>query len=645
MVFIISENSRDDSEAILKDSKLNDNTKYYHMTEVFDQLYKDSSENCNFTNLMDTICCRDNILLAYRNIKSNSGSNTAGVDKKTIKDLNNLQIDEIVELVRHKLNFYKPKRVKRVEIPKANGKTRPLGIPTIEDRLIQQCIKQVLEPIAEAKFYRNSFGFRPNRSAEHAMAYIHEMVHHSQTYIFIDVDIKGFFDNVNHRKLLKQMWNLGIRDKKLLMIIREILKSEIALPNNKIVKCDKGTPQGGIISPLLANIYLNELDWWVAKQWDEFDSNFNYTKKYNKICALKKTGLKEMHIVRYADDFKILCRHRDEATKIYHALKQQLEQKFHLEVSEEKTKIVDIRKGCSEFLGFKIKAVQKGKDNKGNTKFAIQSNVGNKAMKNIPIKLNAELAKLEDESSQVERKGEGLVRGYGSIVIGLHNYYKIATHASKDFRRITYMIMKRMKKLEELGIVKKIDYENMNEEIEEQLKTPLFKNYKKSKAFRRYRNTIIIPVSYVQHKRPLQFNQESCNYTSKGRELLKIKQLKTNVAGYREVYRNYIPSESVEYNDNRLHLFIAQRGKCRISGEEINAHNMHCHHVRPRGLNGTDKYENLVLVHERIHRLIHASRVETIQTLINESKFPIPKKVIVKINEFRQQAQKQQIIV
>jgi RNA-directed DNA polymerase len=147
----------------------------------------------------------------------------------------------------------------------------------------------------------------------------------------VDVDIKGFFDNVNHGKLLKQMWTLGLRDKKLLCIISKILNSEVVLPNGEVIKSDKGTPQGGIISPLLSNIVLNELDWWISNQWSskelkEFTPKFNKRGNRDRGGEYKrlrtKTTLKEMHIVRYADDFKIFTTDYHTAKKIFVAVTQ-----------------------------------------------------------------------------------------------------------------------------------------------------------------------------------------------------------------------------------------------------------------------------------------------------------------------------------
>lgn len=259
---------------LLKRQKLRNN-EYYDMQEIFDELYQKSIKNYEFKNLTKIISSDENIKLAYRNLRKNKGSKTAGVNKKTIYDISILSEEELVKRVRNKLKWYKPQEVRRVEIPKDNGKIRPLGIPTIMDRLIQQCILQVLEPICEAKVHDRSNGFRPNRGAENALTQFEKLIQVSNMHIVIDIDIKGFFDNVNHSKLLKQMWALGIREKKLLSIMSVMLKSEVA----GIGFPEKGTPQGGVISPLLSNIVLNELDWWIASQWEEIPTKTEFYAK------------------------------------------------------------------------------------------------------------------------------------------------------------------------------------------------------------------------------------------------------------------------------------------------------------------------------------------------------------------------------
>ena len=161
-------------------------SEYYEMQSVFDNLYAESKNGTVFEDLMPMILSRENILLAYRYIKTNTGSNTAGTDKLTIQHIGQLSPDEVVESVRFIVtgskHGYRPKPVRRKDIPKPNGSTRPLGIPCIWDRLIQQCIKQIIEPICEAKFSDNSHGFRPNRSAEHAIAQASRLINLSHLY-------------------------------------------------------------------------------------------------------------------------------------------------------------------------------------------------------------------------------------------------------------------------------------------------------------------------------------------------------------------------------------------------------------------------------------------------------------------------------
>ena len=166
---------------------------YYGMQSKFDNLYQRSKEGDDFTDLMQLILGKDNILLAYRNIKANIGSYTAGTDNLTINDIGCLPPDTVVERVRYYVtgsqHGYRPKPVRRKEIPKPNGSFRPLGIPCIWDRLIQQCIKQILEPICEAKFSTNSYGFRPNRSVEHAISRTYSLLQRSHLHYVLEFDI------------------------------------------------------------------------------------------------------------------------------------------------------------------------------------------------------------------------------------------------------------------------------------------------------------------------------------------------------------------------------------------------------------------------------------------------------------------------
>jgi retron-type reverse transcriptase len=217
-----------ENEKLLLDESLR-HAEYYGMQSTFDDLYANSKNGEVFTALMPLIQNRENILLAYRNIKANTGSKTAGTDKLTMKDIGRLPADKVVDTVRHILqgspHGYRPKPVRRKEIPKPYDptKTRPLGILCIWDRLVQQCVKQIMEPICEAKFNDYSFGFRPNRAAEHAIAVSDRLMQRSHLHYVIEFDIKGFFDNVNHAKLIRQVWAMGIHDKHLIYILRQML--------------------------------------------------------------------------------------------------------------------------------------------------------------------------------------------------------------------------------------------------------------------------------------------------------------------------------------------------------------------------------------------------------------------------------------
>jgi len=318
-------------------NKLRAQESYYDTQKISDKLYADSKNGKRFDKLYELIIDEKNIVLAYRNIKKNRGSKTAGTDENTVENYKDIHVEELVRIVQERLKTYIPQTVRRVYIEKANGKLRPLGIPTFEDRLIQQCFKQILEPIVEAKFYKHSYGFRALRSTKHALARMHSLINTSKLHYCVDVDIKSFFDKINHKKLLKQLWQMGIRDKQVLRIICKMLKAEIK--GEGIPKA--GVPQGGILSTLLSNVALNELDWWIDSQWSGMKTKHPYRNNSDKFSALKKKSkLKEMYIIRYADDFKILCRTNESAKRIFKAVKMWLKERLSLDISEEKSKIL-----------------------------------------------------------------------------------------------------------------------------------------------------------------------------------------------------------------------------------------------------------------------------------------------------------------
>ena len=608
---------------------------YYGMQEKFDELYAKSKEGYEFTNLMGDILSEENILLAYRNLKTNKGSETPGTDKVTIADIGKLPADKVVEKVRFILtgsqHGYRPKPVRRKDIPKPNGNTRPLGIPCMWDRLIQQCIKQIMEPICEAKFSDNSYGFRPNRSVENAISscYKHAQIEHLK-YV-IEFDIEGFFDNVNHSKLIRQIWALGIHDKKLIYIIKQMLKAEIRMPDGTTIRPTKGTPQGGIISPLLANIVLNELDKWVESQWQNHPLVLKYShdrtsegKGFDRGSGYRSargTKLKTMLIVRYADDFRIFCRNEEEANRILIAVKKWLQERLRLNISAEKTRVVNLEKGFSEFLGFKMRLRRKRNG------WTVESHMSDKAITNAKTELKAQIRKIVRPTNKGDELRE--IRLYNSMVMGIQNYYSIATDINLDAQAISQEV--RIVLYNGMSTEKGLRVSKSGRKLTETEK----RAYGKSKMLRYSTATKepIYPIAYVQTRHPMAKSNSTCSYTPEGRKNLH-ENLKINTRLLVELMKRPTDGESIEFNDNKLSLFSAQRGKCGITGKEfLTTRDIHCHHKVPKQYGGTDTYANLILVLEPVHRLIHATDEETIARYMQL--LVLTPKQIEKVNKLR----------
>jgi len=599
---------------------------YYDMQETFDGLFEKATQGEVFEQLIDLIFSRDNILLAYRNIKGNDGSVTPGTDGLNMRDIEKYTPEALIQKLRNITKNYSPRAVRRKDIPKLGdpSKTRPLGIPCIWDRLIQQCILQILEPICEAKFSNNNYGFRPNRSCEHAVAAVYRHIQLSHLHYVIEFDIQGFFDNVDHSKLIKQIWALGIRDKKLIYIIKRLLKAPIQLEDGTMINPDKGTPQGGIISPLLANIVLNELDWWVESQWQENPVIDNYALRYNKkgsrdkgagYAGMRRTKLKEMYIVRYADDFRIFCRNADDAKRTMTAVTLWLKDRLRLDVSPEKTKIVNLKKHYSEFLGIKMKLLRK-KD-----KMIVRSSIGDKAKKRI-------IAEAKEKIKQIKRPVKGMTEAraiinYNAFVMGVHNYYQMATGVCLDFRDIGYQVDRTAKRLGD----------KLKKEPKRKVEGMVVERYSSSKLMRYVGHLPFAPISYVRHKAPVCRRRTVQKYTAEGRKEIH-KNLGIDNSMLYALLRQEVHSQNAEFADNRLSLFCAQYGKCAITGHEFDTlEDIHCHHITPRDKGGKSNYQNLIIVRESVHILIHATTKQTIKKYLDL--LNLNKRQLAKLNKLR----------
>jgi RNA-directed DNA polymerase len=477
-----------------------------------------------------------------------------------------------------------------------------------------------MEPICEAKFHKHSYGFRPNRSTHHAKARFEFLINQAGLHHCIDVDIKGFFDNVNHSKLLKQIWSMGIRDKVLLSLISRLLKAEI----EGVGVPTKGTPQGGILSPLLSNIVLNELDWWISNQWETFVSNFEYKTSGIKYQALKKSGLKECFIVRYADDFKVLCRTRSQAIKMNYAIKDFLKTRLHLETCEEKSKVINLKKNSSEFLGFTIKAVRKGKTRFG---YVAHSNMSIKAKANASTKIKEAIKAIQKNPSAKT------VWHFNTVVMGIQNYYSAATRITTNLNELNFYLRKAMyNRLKNLRT--DANFHDMTKTLQKR-----YKGYK-SQLYK-IQNMVFVPIYAQRHKTSLCLSQDTCNYTTEGREKIHKSLKAINKTVLTSIMKSFIPNRTIEYNDNRISKFISQYGKCAISGVELGISDWHCHHKNPYHLSKDDTFSNLVILHEAVHRLVHLKDNEKIKTLMNVLK--LTKKQKEKLHELRLQCKNEAI--
>lgn len=446
--------------------------------EILTKLQENSKKNHDevFTRLYRYLLRPDIYYVAYQHLYSNKGAGTKGVTDDTADGFSEIYIENIIEALKNEM--YQPKPVRRTYIKKSNGKMRPLGLPVFTDKLIQEAIRMILEAIYEPIFSDYSHGFRPKRSCHTALAQIKKEFTGARW--FIEGDIKGCFDNINHA-ILVEIINQKIKDARFLKLIRLFLKAGY-MEDWKYHETYSGCPQGGIISPILANIYLNELDRHVMKIKKEFDvaTKTRYTPEYTKLVELRKrlhnkiknsNGIereklieeyksataqmlklpakqcddKKIKYVRYADDFLIAVNgNRQDCEKIKQELTEFISTTLKMELSQEKT-LITHSNTPARFLGYTVR-VRRDQQIKPKGKFKTRS-MNNKVELNIPFKDKIEkflflngIVKQRSDNGRLEpihrpqllnRTDLEIVTIYNAELRGICNFYGLASNFNK----------------------------------------------------------------------------------------------------------------------------------------------------------------------------------------------------------------------
>ena len=612
------------------------------LKRTLDFLYEKSKEGIAFTGLVEAMVNEVTIITAIHNIKSNKGSKTAGVDQMKMDKYLQMPRDGLIALIRDNFSNYRPKPARRVYIPKKNGKQRPLGIPTILDRIIQECVRIVIEPICEARFYPHSYGFRPYRAQKHAIRDIINVINAStysqdQPVWAVEGDIKGCFDNIDHRILLQKIWRIGIHDKRVIKMIQQMLKAGY-IESGVMNDTKLGTMQGGILSPLLSNVYLNDFDWFVGRMYMEPHRQCKH--KCNDTRRLKWSGVTPKYNFRFADDWVILTSTEQEAYRLKRVLTKYFRNKMKLELSQEKTFVTDLRTEGIHFLGFVVKAEKKRKTPDPRT---WTENLVGKPLPDME-RLKDKIQKIADEVRTIGETTERSVQAaqiqrINSMIVGLAQYLQpsICSHAFHAIdRRINNTALTVWKKRFPKH------YNKYQIPMERLCNLPHRHEGYKSKTF-------AVPIegewfgitmAFITHSKyeSKPFDQRMTPYTEEGRQIYSYYRSRSkplpcdrpSVNTARDIQLSVYAKTvfNFEYFMNREYAYNRDKGKCKCCKKPLFLDSKkYCYHVKGElPLEKVNKVQNLIWLCNDCYRMVNNG--------------PIPpntdEKVLKKIQKYKQ---------
>ena len=384
---------------------------YRKVREMQAKLHRWAGEDSSrrFGDLFNLVCDLEFLAEAWLRVKGNAGSRTPGIDKATVADIETrIGVGVFLEQIRDSLKSgeFRPVPVRQVMIPKKSGKLRKLGIPTIADRVVQAALKLVLEPIFEADFQPCSYGFRPNRRPHDAIAEIHHYATHGYEWV-LEADIRACFDEIGHVPLMDRL-RKRIKDKRVCALVKAFLKAGVMTADGDREEAYTGTPQGGILSPLLANIALSALDDHFTRQWQgQMGTNWQRAKR-------RRNGLGNWRLIRYADNFVVMVsgtrRHAEALREETAAVLAPL----GLRLAEEKTRVVHIDEGF-DFLSFTIRRMRK----RGTAKRYVYTVPSRKAIQAVKDKVSAKTYRSTRNMSP-----EALIQSINRTLAGWANYFR-----------------------------------------------------------------------------------------------------------------------------------------------------------------------------------------------------------------------------